>query len=160
MRRKGGRISLRVAIGADHGGFILKERLVKYLKGMGCEVSDFGTHTEAPCDYPLIGYKVAKAVSHHRFDRGILVCKSGIGQCIVANKLPGIRAALCYKRESAVLSRQHNDANILVLGSLFTDKREVKDIVRKWLTTDFEGGRHKRRLGQLTKIEKRIRREG
>lgn len=146
---------MRIAIGADHGGFALKERLVKRLKGKGLNLTDFGTHSEDSCDYPLIGYKVAKAVSSGRFDRGILICKSGIGQSIVANKLPGIRAALCYRREAAILSRQHNDANILVLGSLFIDNRIAKDIVIDWLTTDFEGGRHKRRLKQIEKIERR-----
>ena len=146
---------MKIAIGTDHGGVGLKEEMKKFLSGSGYEIIDFGTHTTESCDYPVFAYKVAKAVSDKKADFGLLICKSGNGMAIVANKLPGVRAAMCYDRNVAVLSRQHNDANILVLGSehLF-DEPEV--IVRAWLGANFEGGRHKRRVDQITDIEKKM----
>lgn len=146
---------LRIALGADHGGFSLKEEIGRALNAEGYRISDFGTHSVDSCDYPVFAFKVAKAVSDRKADLGILICRSGNGMAIVANKLPGVRAAMCYDRNVAVLSRQHNDANILVLGSehLFD---EPETIVRAWLAAAFEGGRHQRRITQIRRFEKQI----
>ena len=143
---------MRIALGADHGGYTLKEDLKKLLGHQGYKTIDFGTDSTDPCDYPVYAYKVAKAVSDKKADRGILICRSGNGMAIVANKLPDIRAAICQDRNTSALSRQHNDANVLVLGAehLFD---EPETIVRAWLETGFEGGRHKRRVDQIRTIE-------
>ena len=127
----------RVAIGADHGGFHLKARLIPLLQAKGFEVADLGTHSLQPCDYPRIGYKVACAVANGTFDRGILLCKSGIGIAIVANKVPGIRAAVCWDLFDAKRSREHNDANVLVLGAEKLSVANAKRIVDAWLSTPF-----------------------
>ena len=148
--------SLRVAIGADHGGFALKARLIPVLQARGCEVADVGTHSPKPCDYPLIGEKVAVAVAEGRFDRGVLLCKSGIGIAIAANKVPGIRAAVCHDLFDARRSREHNDANVLVLGAEKLSLKQAKRIVTTWLATPFDaGGRHERRVRQIRAIERR-----
>jgi len=146
---------MKIALGADHGGFELKSDINKFLIAEGYRTVDCGTHDAAPCDYPRFAYKVAKAVSDKKADLGILICKSGNGMAIVANKLPGVRAAICADKNIATLSRQHNDANILVLGSehLF-DEPEL--ILRAWLGSAFEGGRHKRRVGQIQGIERKV----
>ena len=147
----------RVAVGADHGGFQLKSKLVALLQAKGLEVADLGTHSPEPCDYPKIGYKVAAVVSDGRFDRGILLCKSGIGIAIAANKVPGIRAAVCGDTVDAERSRRHNDANILVLGAEKLGDTQAKRIVETWLSTPFEsGGRHERRVRQIAAIEKKV----
>jgi len=147
----------RVAIGADHGGFALKARLIRLLHAQGMEVADLGTHSPAPCDYPLIGAKVAHAVSERKFDRGILLCKSGIGIAIAANKVPGIRAAVCHDVFDAERSRGHNDANILVLGAEKLSEPRAKRIVETWLATPFEsGGRHERRVRQIAALERKL----
>jgi ribose 5-phosphate isomerase B len=146
----------RVAIGADHGGFALKAKLVALLQAQGLEVADLGTHSPEPCDYPTIGYKVAAAVAQGRFDRGILLCKSGIGIAIAANKVPGIRAGVCGDAFDAARSRAHNDANVLVLGAEKLSEARAKRIVETWLATPFEaGGRHERRVRQIAAIEKK-----
>ena len=131
MGKGSGRLATvrRVAVGADHGGFALKAKLVSLLQANGLEVADLGTHSPDPCDYPQIGYKVAAAVSDGRFDRGILLCKSGIGIAIAANKVPGIRAAVCGDPVDAERSRRHNDANILVMGAEKLGDRQAKRIV-------------------------------
>jgi len=148
---------MRVAIGADHGGFAIKAKLLPVLQAMGCEVADLGTHSPKPCDYPAIGFKVAAAVAGGTFDRGVLLCKSGIGIAIVANKVPGIRAAVCADAFDAERSRRHNDANILVLGAERLRDGPAKRIVETWLSTPFEaGGRHERRVRQIAAIEKRV----
>ncbi len=146
----------RVAIGADHGGFALKAKLIPMLQARGCEVADLGTHTPQPCDYPQIGDKVASAVAQGKFERGILLCKSGIGIAIVANKVPGIRAAVCADTFDATRSRAHNDANILVLGAEKLSVARAKRILERWLATPFEsGGRHERRVKQIAAIERK-----
>jgi len=144
---------MKIALGADHGGFSLKTDIMHFLIAEGHHPVDFGTHSPESCDYPVFAYKVAKAISDKKADKGILICKSGNGMSIVANKLPNVRAAICFDKNVARLSRQHNDANILVLGSehLF-DEPEL--IVRTWLESEFEGGRHQRRVKQIAKIEK------
>ncbi len=146
---------MKIALGADHGGYNLKSELKELLTSEGHKTVDFGTHSQSPCDYPQFAYKVAKAVSEKKADLGILICKSGNGMAIVANKLPGVRAAICFDKNVAELSRQHNDANVIVLGSEhLLDDPEV--IVHAWLGARFEGGRHKRRVGQIGAIERKI----
>lgn len=146
---------MKIALGADHGGFTLKSEINQILESLGHKTVDCGTHSPDPCDYPVFAYKVAKAVSEKKADVGILICKSGNGMAMVANKLPDVRAAICFDKNVAILSRQHNNANILVLGSEhILDEPEL--IVREWLETSFEGGRHKRRVDQISKIEEKI----
>lgn len=146
---------MKIALGADHGGFRLKSEIKDFLAQAGYQTADYGTNGPEPCDYPKYAYKVAKAVSEKKADLGVLICKSGNGMAMVANKLPGVRAAICFDKNVAVLSRQHNDANILVLGSehLFDDP---ETILKSWLGARFEGGRHKRRVNQIAQIEKKV----
>jgi len=145
---------MKIFIGADHRGFTLKKNIMAALSKRGFQVVDMGTHDQTPCDYPFIGYKVAQEVVKSPNNRGILICMTGIGQTITANKVKGAYAALCYNKEAAKLSRQHNNANILVLSSKFTKKEELHSIIKTWLDTAFEGGRHQRRVSQIKKIEK------
>ena len=144
----------KIAIGCDHGGFLLKEKIARYLKKQGLPVEDLGTFSHESMDYPDTAYKVASAVSSGKVRCGILICKTGIGNSIVANKLKNVRAALCYNIKAARLSRQHNDANVLVLGALFVSLTAAKKILDVWLNTSFEGGRHLRRIKKIERIEK------
>lgn len=146
---------MKIALGSDHGGFALKGHLYQFLSSQGHETIDLGTRSSEPCDYPKYAYKVAKSVSDKKADAGILICKSGNGMAMVANKLPNVRAAICFDKDVAALSRQHNDANILVLGSehLFDDPELI---VKSWLSAAFEGGRHLRRVKQISVVEKKI----
>ncbi|MGE5280696.1 MAG: ribose 5-phosphate isomerase B [Deltaproteobacteria bacterium] len=144
-----------LAIGCDHGGFPLKEALVPYLRRLGWKVDDRGTFSEESMDYPDTAEAVAVAVGAGRAARGILICKSGIGNAIVANKVRRVRAALCYNLEAARLSRRHNDANVLVIGALFVTPAAARRMCKEWLETAFEGGRHLRRLKKIERIEKR-----
>jgi ribose 5-phosphate isomerase B len=148
----------KILIAADHAGFTLKEKLKPYLKRLNFQVIDLGASSKDTCDYPEFSYRLAKDISQRKYKRGILICKSGIGNSIVANRLPGVRAALCYNVKAARLSRAHNDSNVLVLGSSFVNERQAKRILSTWLNTDFKGGRHQRRLNKIKKIEKEIRR--
>ncbi len=145
-----------IPIASDHGGFALKEKLKSYLEKKGFKIEDLGTYSPERCDYPEFAYVLAKQVSSKKYKRGVLICKTGIGNSIVANRLPGVRAALCYNIKAARLSREHNDSNILILGSLFVNSGQARKILNVWLNTEFEGGRHKRRLNQIKKIEKEI----
>jgi RpiB/LacA/LacB family sugar-phosphate isomerase len=147
---------MRIVLGCDHGGYQLKKRIIRFLEAKGYSIADLGTHSPQPCDYPLVSWRVAQAVSEGEFERGILICKTGIGISIVANKVPKVRAALCQNKRDAKLSREHNDANILVLGANNTKERRAKEILEVWLKTPFQGGRHARRLSQIRKIEKEI----
>lgn len=147
---------MQIAIGSDHGGFKLKQQIVTFLKKKKFSIKDFGTDSEASCDYPQYAYRVAKYVAGKRSRKGILVCKSGIGNSIVANRVRGVRAALCHNVKTAKLSRQHNDANVLVFGSLFTNSSKAKKMIRAWLTTQFEGGRHLRRIKQIERIQRNV----
>lgn len=147
----------KIVVGADHGGFRLKEQLKDFLQRKGFGVKDVGTFSEERCDYPKTAYLAAKEVSVGRFPAAVIICKSGIGNSIVANKLPRVRAALCYNVKAARLSRMHNDSNVLVLGSMFVTVQQAKRILSVWLSTDFEGGRHRRRLLQIRAIEEGIR---
>jgi len=145
---------MKIAIGADHRGFQKKEELKPFLKKQGHEVADVGAHSSESCDYPEIGHRLALTVARGDAERGILVCMSGIGMSIVANKTKGIRAALCHNLKFARLSRQHNDANVLVLSAEdLTEPMEA--VVDAWLKTPFEGGRHERRVKQIGEIEER-----
>ena len=147
---------MNIIIGSDHAGFALKEALKGPLASSGCKVFDAGTHREESVDYPDYGVLAAEKVSSGRFERGILVCGSGVGMAIVANKFPGVRAALCLDEETARLSRRHNDSNVLVLAGRRTDPDTAARIVRAWLETPFEGGRHRKRLDKIRKLEQRL----
>lgn len=149
---------MTVAIGSDHGGFELKPLLIRRLKALGHRVSDMGTMCPDPCDYPVIGAKVAEAVARGRAQRGILLCKSGGGMAIVANKFPKVRAVVCETVSSARHAREHNNANVLVLGAEGLNSREAVSILNAWLAAPFAGGRHARRVRQITQIEKQNRR--
>src|SRR4030042_18264 len=144
-----------IIIASDHRGFILKEKLKAYLeKKLKFLVEDLGVSCRESCDYPLLAYKLAKEISRGAFKQGILICYSGIGNAIVANKFARVRAALCYNVRAARLSREHNDSNILVLGAAFVTRHQARRIVRTWLKAGFMGGRHRRRLDQIRRIEK------
>ena len=147
---------LRVAIGTDHGGFRLKPLLIQNLKKAGHRVLDMGTFSPDPCDYPAIGAKVAKTVSQGKVERGLLLCKSGGGMAIVANKFPGVRAVVAQTVVLAKHSREHNDANILVLGANQTTSHQAQAILKAWMGTSFGGGRHARRVAQIKQLEKRL----
>lgn len=145
---------MKVFIGADHRGFDFKAKIVNILNDLGYEVIDMGTdNSEESCDYPKFAYKVATSVVETTDSRGILVCMSGIGQSIAANKVKGAYAALCYNVESAKFSRLHNNANILVLGAKSVKQDELSSILDTWLSTEFEGGRHERRFDMIKKME-------
>jgi len=138
-----------MALGSDHAGFELKQAIKDLLTAQGLSVQDFGTFSLDSCDYPDYARKVAEAVSQGLCHRGILVCGSGVGVSIVANKVRKVRAALVSEVEAAVLSRQHNDANVLCLGARSTSEARAKEIITAWLTTEFEGGRHQRRIDKI-----------
>jgi ribose 5-phosphate isomerase B len=140
---------MKIAIGADHAGFLYKERLKSHLAELGHQVTDFGTDSTEPVDYPLVIRPVAEAVAAGRFDRGIILGGSGNGEAIVANRVAGVRCSLCWSVDSARLARQHNDANILSLGERLIPEAELLPIVNTWLTTDFEAGRHARRIAMI-----------
>lgn len=151
---------MKIIVGSDHGGYELKKRIIKFLKEERYKVEDFGTHSKEPCDYPLIGFEVAKAVSNGMAPRGILICRSGVGMTIVANKLHGIRAAACYDKIIARFSREHNDCNILVLAADRTNFKKAKELVKIWLITKRAGGRHGRRIRQIKEIESKLKGAG
>lgn len=144
-----------IAIGTDHGGYDLKESLLKYLKSKGYELIDCGTDSDESVDYPDYGLKVAEKIISNKAELGVLICTTGIGQSIVANKIPGIRAALCLNVDQAEHSRKHNDANVIVFGAKYTKEKEAKKIIDIWLDTAFEGGRHKIRVDKIKEIEKK-----
>ena len=146
---------MKIALGSDHGGFKLKNEIISYLKENGYEIKDFGTYTTESCDYPEYAQKVAEVVANKEFDFGILVCGTGIGISMSANKVPGIRAALCSDTFSAHATREHNDANILTMGERVVGKGLAIDIVKAFLGAEFEGDRHARRINKITEIEKK-----
>lgn len=151
---------MKVFIGSDHGGYELKKKIINFLKRLKYIVEDLGTYAKGSCDYPLIGFKVAQEVSKDLDDnRGILICRSGIGMSIIANKVSGIRAGACYDKAMARSSRQHNDCNILVLAADYIKFKCAKEIVKIWLETEHEGGRHGRRVSQIKNIESTLRRD-
>ncbi len=145
---------MKIALACDHGGFRLKETVKSYLEELNIEYIDFGTFSEESVDYPDFAYKAAKAVAEGEADRGIFICGTGIGISIAANKVKGIRAALCYNIFAAEMSRRHNNANVLCLGGRILGDELAKAIVKIWLETPFEGGRHRRRIEKIAEIEK------
>ncbi len=142
-----------IVIGADHGGYKLKEKIKKYLDEKEIKYEDKGTFSEESVDYPLIAKEVAKAVSTKKADTGILVCRSGIGMSMVANKFKGVRCAPCYQEQTAKFARMHNNANILALGADYITENEAICILRQFLATQFEGGRHEARVNLISEIE-------
>lgn len=148
---------MRVAIGADHAGFLLKEHLKQTLQHLGHDVDDHGTHSESSVDYPPICVAVGQAVREGRADRGIVLGGSGQGEQMAANKVPGVRAALCNDLYTARLSREHNDANVLSMGGRIVAFGLADEILALWLATPFAGGRHQRRIDQIADAERRAR---
>ena len=144
---------MKIALGADHGGYRLKAHLSQILRTEGHEVQDVGTFSESSVDYPDFAFAAAELVGRGEADRAILICGSGIGMSMAANKVKGVRAALCDTPESARLTRQHNDANVLTLAGWRTQGADVMEIVDAFVETDFEGGRHARRVGKITSYE-------
>jgi len=147
---------MQIALACDHGGFELKEELKTFLKSLGVEPIDLGTFNEDSVDYPDFGTLVAEKVSQGELEKGILICGTGIGMSMVANKFPRIRAAVANDLYSSRCSREHNDANILIIGGRIVGKELAKEIVRVWLETPFAGGRHKRRLEKIEALEQEI----
>jgi ribose 5-phosphate isomerase B len=145
-----------VALGADHGGYPMKEDLKTYVSELGYQIVDCGTHSTASVDYPDFAYAVAKLVSEKRAWRGIIVDGAGIGSCMAANKVPGVRAAMCYDHATAINSREHNDANVLTLGGMLVGRNLARQIVKTWLETNFGGGRHAGRVDKIMGIEQRF----
>ena len=146
---------MKIAIGCDHAGIRLKPILIDYLIKKGYDFKDFGTYSNGSCNYAEYGLKVAEAVASGEFDRGILICGTGIGMSIVANKVPGIRCAHCHDAFSAKATRQHNDANVIAFGERVIAAELMLDIVELFLTTEFEGGRHIERLNTIKETEKK-----
>lgn len=142
-----------IAIGCDHGGFALKQEIMKYLDEKGLEYKDYGTYTEESCDYPIYGEAVGRAVASGECERGIIICGTGIGISIAANKIRGVRAAVCQDCYSAEMTRRHNDANILSMGARVLGSGLALKIVETFLNTPFEGGRHARRVNLITELE-------
>ena len=145
---------MRIAIGADHAGFALKQHLVATIRLLGHEVDDHGTHSEDPVDYPEICAAVGRAVVKGKADRGVVIGGSGQGEQLAANKVVGVRAALCNDLYTARMSRAHNDANVLAIGGRIVASGLADEIVTLWLATTFEGGRHQRRIDQISAIER------
>jgi len=145
-----------VAIGADHGGFRLKEALKPVLSGLGLEVRDVGVYEEKPADYPDLALKVGELVASGAVARGIVIDGAGIGSAMAANKIPGIRAALCYDKSSARNSREHNDSNVLTLGARLLTETQAEEVLRTWIATRFAGGRHQARIDKIVAIERQF----
>src|ERR1700752_2341667 len=145
---------MRIALASDHAGYAEKERLKTVLEALGVEFDDLGTVSEESVDYPDYARAVAEQVADGRVEQGLLVCGSGTGMAITANKVPGVRAAVAWSEEIARLARQHNDANVLAIGARTTPPAEIPNIVRAWFTTEFEGGRHASRVEKIDDIER------
>ncbi len=149
-----------VAIGSDHGGYRLKEALKPLLESLGLATRDVGVNEEKPADYPDIAHMVAKLVASGTAARGVIIDGAGIGSCMAANKVPGIRAALCYDKASAKNGREHNDSNVLTLGARLLTQTQAEDVLRTWLETPFAGGRHQARVQKIMDIEQQYVRKG
>ena len=145
---------MKIAIGCDHRGFEVKTKLIELVTKLGHEVTDVGSFSEESCDYPDLAAAVGRMVSSGEVDRGILLCGSGIGMCIAANKIPGVRAAPCHDDLTAEMSRRHNDLNVLCLSADMLGERLIDRLVEVWLNTPFEGGRHSRRLEKIAELER------
>lgn len=144
---------MKIALASDHAGYPEKEQLKPLLNELGVEFEDLGTVSEASVDYPEYARKVAEKVAHGEVEQGLLVCGSGTGMAIAANKVPGVRAAVAWTEDIARLARQHNDANVLSIGARVTSPEEIAKIVRAWFGASFEGGRHERRVEQIREME-------
>ena len=144
---------IKIAIGSDHRGFLLKRKLKDSLRRQHIALIDVGTHSDKSCDYPVFAAKVAHLVADQKVDSGILICKTGAGSAIAANKIKHIRAALCCSIKAARLARQHNNANILVMGSDFVSSHRAKRMIEEWLSARFQAGRHTRRVAQISQME-------
>lgn len=155
--RRGSRRQKIIAVGADHGGFKMKEELKSFLDELGHQPRDFGTHSIDAVDYPDIAHVVARAVADREADLGIIIDGAGVGSAMTANKVPGIRAAACYSVRVAQNSREHNDANVLTLGSGTIDSAEMRDIVRAWLSTELSEERHRKRVAKIEAVERQYR---
>jgi ribose 5-phosphate isomerase B len=147
---------MRIAIGTDHRGFPIRARVIDLLQRLGHEVEDLGTYSGEAVDYPDIAARVARKVSHGEAERGILVCGTGLGMCIAANKFKGVRAAPCHDDLTAEMSRRHNDSNVLCLSADLLGERLIDRMIELWLTTPFEGGRHARRVEKILALEREI----
>jgi ribose 5-phosphate isomerase B len=145
---------MKIAVACDHRGYAAKKRLAGALEAMGHQVEDFGAHNEQSSDYPDAGYEAAKAVRDGRCERGILFCGSGVGMCITANKVRGIRGALCHDEMTAELARHHNDSNVLCISADLVGEALIRRIVEVWLAASFDGGRHARRVDKIRQIER------
>ncbi|MET0154919.1 MAG: ribose 5-phosphate isomerase B [Rickettsiales bacterium] len=139
----------KIAVGSDHAGYDLKESALDFIVGQGADAIDCGADSDASCDYPVFAKKVADAILQGRAEKGVLICGSGVGMSIVANRFPGIRAALCFNADMAKLARQHNDANILVMGARLTHRDAALAMVERFFLTDFHEGRHSRRVALI-----------
>ena len=146
---------MRIALAADHAGYAEKERLKAVLSDLGIEFDDLGTRSEDSVDYPDFARAVAEQVADGRVEQGLLVCGSGTGMAITANKVPGVRAAVAWSEETARLARQHNNANVLAIGARTTPPTDIPKIVRAWFSTDFEGGRHATRVNKISDVERK-----
>ena len=146
---------MRIALASDHAGYAEKERLKALLSDLGVEFDDLGTGSEESVDYPDYARRVAEHVADGRAEQGLLVCGSGTGMAITANKVPGVRAAVAWSEETARLARQHNNAHVLAIGARTTPPADIPKIVRAWFATDFEGGRHTARVDKITEVERR-----
>ena len=144
---------MKIGIGNDHSALEMKAEIIDFLRERGCEVVDYGTNSTESCDYPVYGEKVARAVAAGEVDQGILICGTGLGISLAANKVKGIRAAVCSEPYTAMMARLHNDCNILAFGARVIGPEMAKMIVRTWLDTEFEGGRHQTRVGLITNVE-------
>jgi ribose 5-phosphate isomerase B len=151
---------MRIAVGSDHRGYSVRSKLIDMLRRLGHQVEDVGTFSEDSVDYPDLAALVAAKVSRSEVDRGILVCGTGIGMCIAANKFLGVRAAPCHDDLTAEMSRRHNDANVLCLSADLLGERIMDRIIETWLSTAFEGGRHARRVDKISNLEKQVHEEG
>src|SRR5437870_664895 len=158
VSRHGSKQSRSIAVGADHGGFAMKEELKRFLTELGHRVHDFGTNSESAVDYPDFAHAVARAVADGSADVGIVIDGAGVGSAMTANKVPGVRAAACYSVEVARNSREHNDANVLTLGSKTISSADMREIVRAWLSTEITEDRHRKRVGKIEAIERQYQR--
>ncbi|MFH1665497.1 MAG: RpiB/LacA/LacB family sugar-phosphate isomerase [Candidatus Omnitrophota bacterium] len=146
----------KIAVGSDHGGFALKEMVKKTITGCGGKVEDVGTRSDEPCDYPAFGFKAAAKVAEGKASGAVIICKTGIGMAIVANKLPGVRAGVCNSTADALTARQHNDVNVLVLAASKVSGKKAGEIVKVWMRTKALKGRHARRVRQIRELEKKL----
>ena len=146
-------MKMKIAIASDHGGFEAKQKLVTFLKSLGHEIEDFGCSNEESCDYPDYGIPAVKSIATGKNDRGILICTNGIGMCMLANKIPGILAALVYNKRTAEMTRRHHGSNVLCLGGKEFSIETLQEFINVWLSTEFEGGRHERRIKKILALD-------